>query len=295
MWRQKIGFSVGNGYSVPTEEMVKLVAEAGFDAVSPVWDYRVKLDPVIDAARACGLELQSLHAPFHWASKLWNDDEEISTPAKEELMRALEDCRRWEIPVMVMHAWIGFGDEVGSVSAGLKNYGELIDRAEQYGIRLAFENTEGLPYLETLLEHFKDRETVGFCWDSGHEMCYNYSEDLLAKFGDRLYMTHLNDNLGISRFDGEIYWTDDLHLLPYDGIADWEVYTDRMAASRRMEILNFELKIDSIPDRHENDVYMQMGLRQYLAEAYKRACRVAYRYAQKKIISKKYEKISKST
>lgn len=281
MWKQKIGFSVGNNYAVPTEEMVKLVKAAGFDAISPVWDSKVKLDSVIEAAHVCGLEVQSLHAPFHGVSKLWNKDETISTPEKEELLVALEDCHRWEIPVMVVHAWIGFGDEVGDIPSGLKNYGELIDRAEQYGIRLAFENTEGLQYLNALLEHFKDRETVGFCWDSGHEMCYNYSEDLLAKFGDRLYMTHLNDNLGISRFDGEIYWTDDLHLLPYDGIADWEVYTDRMAASRRMEILNFELKIDSIPDRHESDLYVQMELSQYLAEAYKRACRVACRYAQK--------------
>ena len=284
MWKQKIGMSVGNAYSVPTADVVRMLAQIGFDAVSPVWDAKVDLADVVSAAKESGLEVQSLHAPYHRANKMWNTDEAVSAPAKEELLRALDDCRRWEIPVMVVHAWIGFGDEVGDISTGLNNYGEVVERAAQYGIRLAFENTEGLQYLEALLEHFKDNETVGFCWDSGHEMCYNYSEDLLAKFGDRLYMTHLNDNLGTSRFDGKIFWTDDLHLLPYDGIADWDEIVSRLKASRKMEILNFELKIASVPNRHENDIYGQMGLKSYFTEAYKRACRVAYRYVKENIL-----------
>ena len=178
---------------------------------------------------------------------------------------------------MVLHAWIGFGDEVGDVPAGLKNYGVLVDRAEAYGIRFAIENTEGLFYLETLMEHFRDRPTVGFCWDSGHEMCYNGFENLLARYGDRLCVTHLNDNLGVSRFDGRIYWTDDLHLLPYDGVGDWEEFAKRLKASAKMEALNFELKLPSSPNRHDNDIYNQMPLETYFAEAYKRACRVARR------------------
>ncbi len=276
MWKQKIGMSISNQYSVPTEKAVRMLARIGFDAVSPVWSDGVDLDPVVAAARACGLELQSLHAPFHWVNRMWNADETVSAPAKAELLRSLEDCHRWGIPVLVVHAWIGFGDEVGDIPTGLKNYGELIDRAAEYGIRTAFENTEGLSYLDALMEHFRDDETVGFCWDSGHEMCYNQSRDLLAKYGNRLYMTHLNDNLGVSRFDGKIFWTDDLHLLPYDGVADWNEIAKRLKQSARLEILNFELKIASIPNRHENDVYAQMSLEAYFTEAYKRACRVAY-------------------
>ena len=130
------------------------------------------------------------------------------------------------------------------------------------------------------MEHFDGNDTVGFCWDSGHELCYNRSEDLLARFGDRLIMTHLNDNLGISRFDGKIFWTDDLHLLPYDGIADWDYNVMRLKKSAYLPIFNFELKINSIPHRHENDVYGRMPLIEYFAEAYKRACRIAYNYSR---------------
>ena len=94
-------------------------------------------------------------------------------------------------------------------------------------------------------------------------------------------MTHLNDNLGISRFDGVTYWTDDLHLLPFDGIADWDYNISRMKKSKRQEILNFELNIVSKPNRYENDVYGKMTYEEYFAECYKRACRIAYKYADK--------------
>jgi sugar phosphate isomerase/epimerase len=147
-------------------------------------------------------------------------------------------------------------------------------------VKIAFENTEGIEYLFSLMTHFQSNNTVGFCWDSGHEMCYNYSADLLGKFGDRLMMTHLNDNLGISRFDGEIYWTDDLHLLPFDGIADWDHNVQRLKMAQHLPILNFELSTCSKPNRHENDVYAQMTQLQYYTEAYKRACKIAYRYSK---------------
>jgi sugar phosphate isomerase/epimerase len=111
-------------------------------------------------------------------------------------------------------------------------------------------------------------------------MCYNHSQDLLAKYGDRLIMTHINDNLGISRFDGKTFWTDDLHLLPFDGIADWDYNIERLKKSQHMDILNFELNINSKPERHENDVYEQMTLEQYFTEAYKRTCKIAYKYSK---------------
>ena len=104
-----------------------------------------------------------------------------------------------------------------------------------------------------------DDNIVGYCWDSGYEMCYNRVQDLLAKFGNRLFMTHINDNLGISRFDGKIFRTDDLYLLPFDGITDWDCNVERFKNSRHLDILNFELNIISKPNRHKNDFHGQMA------------------------------------
>jgi hypothetical protein len=87
-------------------------------------------------------------------------------------------------------------------------------------------------------------------------------------------MTHLNDNLGISRFDGKIWWTDDLHLLPFDGVADWDYNIQRLKMARHVPILNFELNIKSKPGRHENDVYEKMTYEEYFSEAFRRAERI---------------------
>ena len=280
MYKQKIGISLGNNYSLPTIDVVKMIKKIGFDAISPEWKAGLDLTDLINEARNCGLMIQSLHAPFNHAADMWSNDENVYTPAKEELFRALDDCKSWNIPIMVVHTWIGFEYEFDASNLNFENFDELVARAEKYNIQIAFENTEGEEYLFALMDHYRKNKYVGFCWDSGHEMCYNHSQDLLAKFGDRLIMTHLNDNLGISRFDGKVFWTDDLHLLPYDGIADWEDNIDRLRKSQHMDVLNFELNINSKPERHENDVYAQMSLEQYFTEAYKRACRIAYRYAR---------------
>ena len=80
-------------------------------------------------------------------------------------------------------------------------------------------------------------------------------------------------------FDGEIFWTDDLHLLPFDGIADWDNNIQRLRASRPLEYLNFELSMVSKPNRHENDLYGKLSPSEYFALAYTRACRIAWKYA----------------
>ena len=126
------------------------------------------------------------------------------------------------------------------------------------------------------MDAFNGEETVGFCWDSGHEQCYNAYKDMLALYGDRLLGTHLNDNLGISRSDGKIFWTDDLHLLPFDGIIDWTDAVNRLNRVGYNGVLTFELAIHSKPDRHENDKYKDMGFIKYLAEVYARACRISH-------------------
>ena len=48
-----------------------------------------------------------------------------------------------------------------------------------------------------------------------------------------------------------------------------------MKAYQYNDTLTFEMTIISKPGRHDNDVYAKMAPEDYLAEAYKRACRVA--------------------
>ncbi len=175
----------------------------------------------------------------------------------------------------VTHVYVGFDKKCEPSQFGIENYGRVVKRASELGVKIAFENTEGENGLDAILNAFKSEKSVGFCWDSGHEMCYNFSKDLLALYGDRLIFTHINDNLGIKDFNGRIFWHDDLHLLPFDGIADWDYNARRLAKTGFDGILTFELNNKSKPNRHENDKYFKMPVEEYVAECYARACRVA--------------------
>ena len=252
---------------------VRILKEAGFDGFFSNWGGKSDTLRLAEAARDLGMDFQSVHAPFNRIRDLWGEDETAATTTLNQQLACLEDCRRAGVGLMVCHAFIGFEDH-SPTDIGLRRFATLAEAAEKAGVRLALENTEGIEYLESLLAFFKGNPFVGFCWDSGHEMCYNRSRDLLAVYGERLFGTHLNDNLGIRDRSGKITWLDDLHLLPFDGIADWRYNRDRLRRCGFEGPLTFELNIGSKPNRHENDLYGQMKPEVYLAECYKRACRV---------------------
>ena len=219
------------------------------------------------------MHFQSVHAPFLKAANMWRGGE-AAEAAKEELLACLEETARAGVKIMVCHAWIGFYTGESPTESGVECYRAIVERARELGVKIAFENTEGEEFLEVLLSAFSNYENVGFCLDTGHEVCYNRGCDLLALRGDRLIATHINDNLGISDFGGKLAPTDDLHLLPFDGVVDWQDLARRMRACHYSGELTFELKLTNHKGRHDNDIYQAMPFEVYLAEAYKRACRV---------------------
>lgn len=280
MWKQKVSVSVGNGYVLPTEDVIALVGKIGFEVISLACSNGADIPKLVNTANNCGLTVQSLHAPITNAANMWDQDDAVGLPARQELIQVLDICKQCRIPIMVAHVWIGFRYTFDGDTLNFVNYDAVVAHAKSCGVKIAFENTEGEEYLYALMERYKGDDTVGFCWDSGHEMCYNRSRELLTDFGDRLLMTHLNDNLGIRSFEGNMTSRDDLHLLPYDGIAYWDRYIELLRASRHVEALNLEVGINSKRERHENDFYAQMPLENYFTEAYKRACKIAYRYSK---------------
>lgn len=275
LFKQKLCLSVNTQFGRETKEQIRLFKEAGFDGFFTEWKYGENIKEYADYAKEIGMIYQSIHAPFGKSSIIWHEDDEIADEAVKELTDCVLECEKNEIPIMVSHAYIGFNDSRTPTQKGLERFGRVVLQAEKSGVKIAFENTEGEEYLAALMNEFRNNNSVGFCLDTGHEMCYNYSKDLLGLYGDRLICTHLNDNLGISNYEGKIFWTDDLHLLPFDGIADWDNIAQRLDSHGYTGYLTFELNTLSKPNRHENDIYSKMSLEEYLAQAYIRACRFA--------------------
>ncbi len=230
--------------------------------------YNTKL--LSEAANELDMIYQSIHAPFLKMRHMWYQSDETEN-AKQELKDCIAEAAEYNVRIVVLHPFIGF-DVNEATEFGVKNFKEVVDYAKEKGIKIAFENVEGEAYLEALMSAFFEYNNVGFCWDTGHEMCYNRSKDMLELYGDRLIATHINDNMGV-RGDA-ITFQDDLHLVPFDGVKDWQDAMDRLDKCGYNDIMTFELKIDSNIDNKYKTGYSKMRFEDYVKYVYDRAIKL---------------------
>lgn len=272
MWKRKLCLAAHYG-CLDVCKQIEIFKTVGFDGFFTGYDER--LGEFRETADRCGMYYQSVHAPFDKMNVIWREGDE-GIAARDELIRCVDDSANVGVPIVVVHTYIGMGARKIDLpnEIGLSNFSHVVERAVKRNVKIAFENTEGEEFLEALMKHFENVSNVGFCWDTGHEMCYNFSNDMMALYGERLIATHLNDNLGIRDFDGNITFHDDLHLLPFDGIADWQSVAHRMNKYGYDGELTFELNLNSKPNRLDNEKYKKMPFEEYVTEAYARACRV---------------------
>ncbi|MBQ9760174.1 MAG: sugar phosphate isomerase/epimerase [Clostridia bacterium] len=255
-------------------EQIPMICKIGYDSYFISWsDDSEHLTRVAKSGAEHGLELTSLHAPFSHVNRLWEVGEEGDT-VEAELARCIEDCARLEVPVLVSHPFIGFKDHTPTPYGPIR-YRRLGELAQRLGVRIAIENVEGEEYLDALLPTLRDLPSIGFCLDTGHEMCYNKGRDMLADYGDMLCYLHINSNMGVTDPAGEITFLDDAHMLPFDGIADMEFLAKRLKKLNYQGHLTMELVKENRRDRTCNDIYKSLSDEAYFTEAYRRVARLA--------------------
>ena len=273
MYGTKLCLNLFEGTNIPEEEQIRIFHKAGFEGFFSGWDKNIFRYREI--ADELGMIYQSIHAPFLYTDKIWQGGE-AGDKYTNELIACVEDCAKVNVPIVVIHPGSTFRCALEPTEIGLENFRKIVDKATEVGVKIAIENVHQPLLLDALMEEFKGNDTVGFCLDTGHEMCYSYGEDHLKKYGDRLIATHFNDSLGKSREGTPLTWHDDIHLLPFDGIIDWKEVANRLNACGYNGILTFELNKTSRPNRFDNEKYAKMGFHEYIAECYNRACRLAY-------------------
>ena len=263
MSNKRFGIAVlGENDTLTVTDHIKMIASVGFDAFFTGWDPQ-KTEECANQAAKCNLIYQSIHAPFSKVNTLWQEGE-LGDRYVDDLIECIKDCACYDIPIAVVHPFIGFHDHTPT-QIGIDRFSRLLEVAHCHNVKVAFENVEGEEYLDAIMQHFPDDPYVGFCYDSGHELCYNRGRDMLKRYGSRLLHTHLNDNLGVS---GEsITWHDDLHLPPGDGIADWKRISSTLDEIGYSDILMCELTRTNKPNRHELDVYQRMSTESFYSYA----------------------------
>ncbi len=257
---------VGGGLSV--SDNLRMIADIGWDGFFVDW-YAPMTEEWANVAAKEGLFFQSIHSPFsgdYKVSRMWREGEE-GVRVTNGLIACVEDCARFDIPIMVIHPFIGFTEHTPT-QIGLDNYRRVVEAAVKHGVTLGFENVEGEEYLAAIMKEFWNVPQCAFCFDTGHEQCYNEGKDMLALYGDKLCHTHFNDNLGV--YDPNLTWENDLHLMMGDGIVDFAGVMSRIEKTPFEGLLNCELTLNSKPGRNDHEKYKAMGLENFYATALQR-------------------------
>ena len=273
MYKTKLCMATSKSFGLSTEEQIRMFRAAGFEGFFTSFDEDIKR--CRELADELGMEYQSVHAPASRMGKVWDECEE-GDEFVEKIISCIRESAEAGVPIVVVHTFGGKGWlSTEPNSLGIERIRRIVEEAKRLGVKIAFENVKKEEYFAAVMDAFKGYENVGFCWDTGHQLCFTPEKDMMELYGDRIICTHLNDNLGISDFDGRINSQDDLHLLPFDGIGDWEDIVQKLNKFGFDGSLTFEFSIENCDNRYDNEKYNTISIEQYIAEAYARACRVA--------------------
>ncbi|MGI6487488.1 MAG: sugar phosphate isomerase/epimerase family protein [Syntrophothermaceae bacterium] len=211
----RIGIFSWFGFVLPLPERLKLIKKAGFDATTLWWEDEIgcpgiEKENMPKMVRESGLVLENIHVPYDDCNDIWSDVRSVRDAVVKRHLNWLEDCARFDIPLMVMHITDGPNPPF-SPRNGIDSITRILNTAEEAGIVIAIENTERLDYTEFVLSEIES-PYLGLCYDSSHDWLYDgVGAEILLKLGRYLKATHLSDN------DGK----KDRHWLPGEGIIDW--------------------------------------------------------------------------
>lgn len=264
----KLVLGLGNAYKVTPLEEIKIFSEVGWEGFFSGWCYGENIESYRKLADELGMYYQSVHSPFHRVDKIWDDEGIDGDKATEEQIECIKQSKAVGVDLVIVHAIIGM-DKCTPTALGLKRFEKIFTAAENNGVTVALENTEGEIYVEALMKEFGSSDNVRFCIDTGHELCYNGGRNIIGKYADKVVCTHLNDNLGQT---GDIItWHDDAHLMPFDGIADWNGIAARLKAAGYKGDITLELTSANKPERHTHDRYAHLDCRGFAALALEKA------------------------
>jgi len=255
---KKLGIFSWFSYALPIEERLRLIRDAGFEAVSLWWgDANRYQQP--EMVRKRGLEIDNIHIPFHQPNELWRDGS-AGDAYFTMIETCIGDCAQYDIPAAVVHI-TGFSDPPEITEIGIERLKGLVELAENKEVCLAVENLNYLEHLDTVFEAIQS-EYLGFCYDSGHEHCFHPDGDCLSRYGGMLCAVHMDDNFG----------DHDTHLLPYDGTMDWDGVKRNLKKCKEIDYLTLE--VDFHPEHEKSQIYKALRAADFLKAAYERARRL---------------------
>lgn len=232
------------------EEIVEILAEAGFDAIDFSFfqerffdestdseEFKAYLISLRKLAESKGMCFNQAHAPMPSGK----DDEEWTEGRFWDIVRAMRNASYLGAEVIVVHSisylrYVEPGNREKAYEINMSFFRRLIPYCEKYQIKIAIENqyqTEGGVKSHNITSRAEElawyvdslnSEWIVSCLDIGHATLVR--EDpaaFIRKLGqDRLLALHVHDVDGM----------EDTHTLPYYGIANWDRIMEALAEVR---------------------------------------------------------------
>ena len=208
-------------------------------------------DEVMKALEKSDIKAENFHAPFKFQNDIWLEGEAGDERLKS-FCHGIDCCVKYNVKVMVAH--VSNGRPMPEITtAGLDRFDRLMEYAQKNEITVAFENHRYLENVKFIMDRYPE---AGFCLDTAHEHAFTPGIRYMPMWGHRLVATHLSDN--------ELLCDKDMHMLPFDGIIDFNKTACEIAGSMQEVTLMLEIK----PDNHKR--YADISINDYYAEAAKR-------------------------
>ncbi|MGM9642497.1 MAG: sugar phosphate isomerase/epimerase family protein [Eubacteriales bacterium] len=216
----KVGTYILSDDSLGMEERILQIKESGFDflALGLGLFSGDELEPTVELCRKHGMPIDNIHLTGAKTTAMWSEDE-LGDRVCERYCREIRRASAAGVKTGVAHITWGHTPPAPASETAFARFVKIAECAQENGFTLALENSVYIEYLYETMARLKDFKSIGYTYDSGHHNAFAPERELLHDFGDRLAVTHIQDNNGIH----------DLHMPAFDGNVDWEKVARELA------------------------------------------------------------------
>lgn len=225
------------GYVMPIWDRLDMIKKAGFDCVTVWWEDEEgyiggKKEDFSNIVKSHGLFIENIHAPSSSPNLLWSEDNSKREKELYNYLRLIEDCARFDIPMMVMHPVEGENYPAPN-KYGLLSFEKIARKAKEYGVIVSIENTTGESNLPFIFKNIESKN-IGLCYDTSHDWLHPKRIAIVKNLGDKICTTHISDNDGLKDRhwipgEGDILWSKIGESFPkksYTGCVTLEIFQD---------------------------------------------------------------------
>jgi len=253
--RNRLGMSalISHPEKPDIEEQLQIFASVGFESFflsTGVTDEFEKIPYWSRCAKNVGIDFEAIHAPSALVDLVWNEKEQ-AVDYQKNCENLLDLCSEGEISKLVLH--VGTSPNTSITQKGLSFWNALERYAQKRGVILCYENANTPLLFEAVVENMDSFH--GICFDIGHQLCYTPEKDYATLYGNKILYTHIHDNLA----DGC-----DSHLLPKDGINDWDCFFEKLNNMGYTGTLNLELSC------YHKKAYTELSFYEFAKHSYAR-------------------------